>query len=56
MARRTYSKRDALGVKKTGKRIKFVAFDLHQFNGAGKIEKTWHLEDFWGMHAQMSAK
>ncbi len=47
---------DAFGIKKTGKRITFVAFDLHQFNKEGKIEKTWHLEDYWGLYSQLTEK
>jgi len=46
---------DAFGMPKSGKRIKFTAFDLHHFNADGKIDTTWHLEDYWGMYAQMTA-
>ena len=47
---------EAFGIPKTGKRIKMVAFDLHHFNEEGKIDKTWHLEDFWGAYSQISSK
>ncbi len=47
---------DAFGIPKTDKRIKLVAFDLHHFNKDGKIDKTWHLEDFWGVYSQIKSK
>jgi len=47
---------DAFGIPKTDKRIKLVAFDLHHFNEDGKIDKTWHLEDFWGVYSQINSK
>jgi len=47
---------DAFGIPKTDKRIKLVAFDLHHFNKDGKIDKTWHLEDFWGVYSQINSK
>ena len=47
---------DAFGIPKTDKRIKLVAFDLHHFNKDGKIDKTWHLEDFWGVYSQINTK
>ncbi len=47
---------DAFGIPKTDKRIKLVAFDLHHFNKDGKIDKTWHLEDFWGVYSQLNSK
>jgi len=47
---------DAFGIPSTDKRIKLVAFDLHQFNKDGKIVKTWHLEDFWGVYSQINSK
>ncbi len=47
---------DAFGIPKSGKRIKFTAFDLHHFNADGKIDITWHLEDYWGMYTQMTAE
>ena len=47
---------EAFGIPKTDKRIKLVAFDLHHFNKDGKIDKTWHLEDFWGVYSQINSK
>jgi len=47
---------NAFGIPKTDKRIKLVAFDLHHFNKDGKIDKTWHLEDFWGVYSQINSK
>ena len=47
---------DAFGIPKTGKRINVVAFDTHHFNKEGKIDKTWHLEDFWGIYSQIKSK
>lgn len=46
----------AFDIPATNKRIKMTAFDLHHFNEDGKIDKTWHLEDFWGAYSQMSSK
>lgn len=47
---------NVFGVPATNKRIKLTAFDTHHFNEDGKIDKTWHLEDFWGAYTQISAK
>ena len=47
---------DVFGIAKTDKRIKMVAFDLHHINKDGKIDKTWHLEDFWGVYSQINSK
>ena len=47
---------EAFGIPKTGKRINVVAFDTHHFNKEGKIDKTWHLEDFWGIYSQLTAE
>lgn len=47
---------NAFGIPKTDKRIKLTAFDLHHFNKEGKIDKTWHLEDFWGVYSQIKSK
>lgn len=46
----------AFDIPATGKRVKINAFDLHHFNEEGKIDKTWHLEDFWGVYSQISSK
>lgn len=43
----------AFNIPATNKRIKLTAFDLHHFNEDGKIDKTWHLEDFWGAYSQI---
>lgn len=45
---------EAFNIPATNKRIKITAFDLHHFNEEGKIDKTWHLEDFWGAYTQIS--
>ena len=47
---------EAFNISATNKRIKITAFDLHHFNEEGKIDKTWHLEDFWGAYTQITAK
>ncbi|MFI1744708.1 ester cyclase [Thalassobellus sediminis] len=44
------------GIPATNKIIKINAFDLHHFNKEGKIDKTWHLEDFAGVMAQIKSK
>ncbi|BAZ49786.1 hypothetical protein NIES4103_23980 [Nostoc sp. NIES-4103] len=41
-----------LGVKPTGKRITFRAIDIHRFEN-GRIMETWHVEDIYGMLAQI---
>ncbi|UJH68799.1 ester cyclase [Allomuricauda sp. SCSIO 65647] len=46
----------AFDIPATNRRIKITAFDLHHFNEEGKIDKTWHLEDFWGAYSQISAE
>ncbi len=46
----------AFDIPATNKRIKMTAFDLHHFNEEGKIDKTWHLEDFWGAYSQIRSK
>ncbi len=47
---------NVFGIPATNKRIKLTAFDLHQFNEDGKIDKTWHLEDFYGAYSQINSK
>ncbi|MGZ2370443.1 ester cyclase [Ancylomarina sp. YFZ004] len=47
---------NVFGVPATNKRIKLTAFDTHHFNEEGKIDKTWHLEDFWGAYSQINSK
>ncbi len=46
----------AFNIPATNKRIKINAFDLHHFNAEGKIDKTWHLEDFFGAFSQIQAE
>lgn len=46
----------AFNIPATNKRIKLTAFDLHHFNKEGKIDKTWHLEDFWGAYSQIKSE
>jgi len=46
----------AFDIPATNKRITVNAFDLHHFNADGKIDKTWHLEDFWGAYSQITSK
>ena len=46
----------AFDIPATDKRIKMTAFDLHHFNEEGKIDKTWHSEDFWGAYSQITAE
>lgn len=47
---------NVFGIPPTNKRIRIVAFDTHHFNENGKIDKTWHLEDFWGAYSQINSK
>ena len=47
---------NVFGIPATNKRIKLTAFDLHHFNKDGKIDKTWHLEDFWGAYSQIKSE
>ncbi|PZE86980.1 ester cyclase [Curtobacterium sp. MCBD17_032] len=43
-----------MGHEPTGKRIEMRTMDVHQVRD-GKIVTTWHLEDFAGLMAQLSA-
>lgn len=43
-----------MGHQPTGKRIEMRTMDVHQVRD-GKIVSTWHLEDFAGLVAQLSA-
>ena len=47
---------NVFGIEPTNKRVKITAFDTHHFNKDGKIDKTWHLEDFWGAYSQIKSK
>ncbi len=40
------------GMPATGKKVKFVAFDLHRIEN-GLIAQTWHLEDFMAIMNQL---
>jgi len=44
------------GIPATNKIVEINAFDLHHFNKEGKIDKTWHLEDFMGVMSQIKSK
>lgn len=44
------------GIPATNKIVKINAFDLHHFNKEGKIDKTWHLEDFMGVMSQIKSE
>ena len=41
-----------LGVEGTGREVEFVASDFHQVS-EGRIVRTWHLEDYFGIAAQL---
>ena len=43
-----------MGHEPTGRRIEMRTMDIHQVR-AGRIVVTWHLEDFAGLMAQLSA-
>jgi len=43
-----------MGHQPTGRRIKMRTMDIHQVRD-GKIVTTWHLEDFAGLMAQLTA-
>ena len=43
-----------MGQEPTGKRIEMRTMDVHQVRD-GRIVTTWHLEDFAGLMAQLSA-
>ncbi|MFK8010054.1 MAG: ester cyclase [Saprospiraceae bacterium] len=44
------------GIPATNKIVKINAFDLHHFNKEGKIDKTWHLEDFMSVMSQIKSE
>lgn len=41
-----------LGVPATGRRVEFRAFDFHRLEG-GRIARSWHLEDNFGLLDQL---
>jgi predicted ester cyclase len=43
-----------MGHEPTGRRIRMRTMDIHQIRD-GRIAVTWHLEDFAGLMAQLSA-
>ncbi|QXG74531.1 ester cyclase [Modestobacter sp. L9-4] len=43
-----------MGIAPTGRRIEMRTMDLHQVRD-GRIVTTWHLEDFAGLMAQLTA-
>ena len=46
---------DLLGVPATGRAIEFRAADVHRLEN-GRIVETWHLEDYFGIAAQLGLK
>lgn len=45
---------ELMGVAATGKFVTFVALDIHRLE-AGKIQETWHVEDFALMMKQLKS-
>ena len=45
---------ELLGVPATGRKVEYRAFDFHHLEG-GRIVRTWHLEDFFGLLNQLGA-
>jgi predicted ester cyclase len=43
---------ELLGVPGTGRPVEFRAADFHRLTG-GRIAATWHLEDYFGLAAQL---
>jgi predicted ester cyclase len=43
-----------MGIQPTGRRIEMRTMDIHQVRD-GRIVTTWHLEDFAGLMAQLTA-
>ncbi len=43
---------EILGVAPTGRAVEFRAFDFHRLE-QGRIVQSWHLEDFFGLLAQL---
>jgi predicted ester cyclase len=46
---------ELLGVWGTGREVEFRAFDFHHLVD-GRIARSWHLEDYFGMAAQIGLK
>lgn len=47
-------KAELLGVPATGRQIEIRASDYHQVDG-GRIIRSWHLEDYYGVLQQLNA-
>lgn len=46
---------ELLGVPGTGRQVEFRACDFHRLEN-GRIARTWHLEDYFGIAAQLGLK
>lgn len=46
---------DFLGVAPTGRRIEMMTIEIHTIEN-DLIMETWHIEDFFGAHQQLTAK
>jgi len=46
---------ELLGVPATGRQIEFRACDVHHLQN-GRITKSWHLEDYFGIATQLGLK
>lgn len=44
-----------LGVEATGREVTFAAFDVHHLR-EGRIERSWHLEDYTGLLQQLGTE
>jgi predicted ester cyclase len=42
------------GIAATGKKVSFRIHEFHEFEG-GRIKRTWHLEDWFGLFLQLGA-
>jgi predicted ester cyclase len=45
---------ELMGVAATGKSVTFIALDIHKIEN-GKIQETWHVEDFAFMMKQLKS-
>src|SRR5580704_6150816 len=45
---------DLFGVPASGKTVRFNLHEFHQFEGA-RIRRTWHMEDLFGLFAQIGS-
>lgn len=53
VARGTHSG-ELMGIPATGKLVEYRACDFHRLEG-GRIAQSWHLEDYFGLLAQLGA-